>query len=332
MSGRVIVIGASFNGIAALCELAKALPVDLPAPVLVVQHTAPTSPGFLPSLLSRAGPLPARHPRDGEAPEPGRIYVAPPDRHLVLDAAGRIHLSHGPRENHTRPAVDPTFRSAALAFGPAVVGVVLTGYLDDGTAGLLAIKDRGGVAIAQEPAEALAPSMPTSALRHVAVDHRAPLAEIARLIVELAKDAPGVAVASTDLMETECRIAEGVAGFADWQAIERASHPSGLSCPDCGSVLQEMADRRMLRFRCRAGHAFSGLSLLDAQAEARDDRLSALFGALVEEATLAKRLLALGEETSTSPAHLHERAEWLEGHAARVSEWLAHPPFGGSPS
>src|SRR5512138_2307666 len=183
MKGRVFVIGASVNGIAALSELVKALPLELPAPVLVVQHTAPTSRGFLPEILSRAGPMPAALARDREILEPGRIYVAPPDRHLIVRPGGYLHLSHGPKENRSRPAIDATFRSAALVFGAATVGVVLTGQLDDGTAGLMAVKDRGGIAIVQDPAEATAPSMPLSALRHVAIDHRLSVGEIARLFV-----------------------------------------------------------------------------------------------------------------------------------------------------
>jgi two-component system chemotaxis response regulator CheB len=327
MKERIIVIGASFNGIAALSELMKALPSDLPAAILVVQHIAPSSLGFLPGILSRAGKLPAVHARDQQVIEAGVIYVAPPDRHMVVRLGGTIGLSHGPKENRFRPAVDVTFRSAALVFGAAVVGVVLTGYLDDGTAGLLAIKDRGGIAIVQEPREAAAPSMPASALHHVDVDHRASIGEIARLIVQFANDPPGAPAAVPQLLEIEGHIAEGTLRLAEWQSLERLARPSGLNCPDCRSALYEIDDGRLLRFRCRAGHAFSSLSLLDGQVEAREELRSFLFGALMEEATFARRLLEMGEDPVLLH-HLRERASCLEGHAANLCDWLGTPSLG----
>lgn len=327
MKGRVIVIGASFNGITALSDLMKALPADLPAAVLVVQHTSPNSRGFLPEVLARAGRLPVVYPREGQLVEPGLVFVAPPDRHMVVRPDGHIHLSHGPKENRTRPAVDVTFRSAALAFGAKVVGVVLTGYLDDGTAGLVAIKDRGGIAIVQDPAEATAPSMPSSALRHVAVDHRGTMADIARLLVGYALDAPGTDRTSPGLLEIEERISGGALALDDWKALERQGRSAALNCPDCRSALIELGDDRLIRFRCRSGHAFSALSLLDGQADARDGLQSALFAALLEEASLARRLLQAGEDPALLK-HLRERADWLELHAASLSDWLDNPPPG----
>lgn len=179
MKGRIVVVAASLHGIDALRQLVGALPADFPAPVFIVQHLGKDSLGFLPGILGRAGPLPADHPAAREKIVPGRIYVAPPDRHMLLEE-GYVLLSQGPRENWVRPAADPLFRSAALAYGAAAIGVVLTGSLDDGTAGLLAIKDAGGTALVQDPQEALAPSMPRSALRHVAVDQCLPIAGLAR--------------------------------------------------------------------------------------------------------------------------------------------------------
>jgi two-component system chemotaxis response regulator CheB len=225
-----------------------------------------------------------------------------------------------------RPAVDPLFRSAALAYGPAVVGVVLTGQLDDGTAGLMAIKDRGGVAIVQEPAEATAQSMPRSALRHVKVDYQCRLSEMADLLTALARDAPGEPP-TTDaeaLLETEDRIARGDFSVEDWWRIERMSEPSGLNCPTCRSALYEVADKRLLRFRCRSGHGFSALSLLSGQADARENLLSSVFGALIEEATLAKRLLGMPEYAAEPhiAGGLAGRVSELETESGRVCEWL----------
>jgi two-component system chemotaxis response regulator CheB len=180
----IIVIGASAGGIKALKELAAALPEDLPAAVFVVLHLAPTKPSILPQILSRAGPLPALHPSNDQPVETGYIYVAPPDHHLLL-RDGRIRVFRGPKENAHRPAVDPLFRSAAAAYGPRVIGVVLTGALEDGTAGLSAVKSGGGVAVVQDPFDALQPSMPQSALRSVRVDYCVGLAEIGPLLIRL---------------------------------------------------------------------------------------------------------------------------------------------------
>lgn len=183
----VIVVGTSAGGVEALRELAAALPPDLPASVLIVLHLSPGGPGLLPAILNRAGPLPAAHATDGEELRRGRIYVAPPDFHMLV-ADGRLRLARGPRENLHRPAIDALFRSAAAAWGPRVIGVVLTGALDDGTAGLGAIKRTGGVAVVQDPEEAAYPSMPRSALRNVRVDHCVPLAEIPPLLDQLSRE------------------------------------------------------------------------------------------------------------------------------------------------
>jgi two-component system, chemotaxis family, protein-glutamate methylesterase/glutaminase len=185
LSNNIIVIGASAGGVEALSTLVRALPAGLPAAVFVVLHIPAQSPSLLPSILSRAGQLPAIQPTDGMAISPGCIYVAPPDHHMLLER-GYIRIVRGPRENRHRPAIDPLFRSAARSYGARVTGVILTGTLDDGTAGLLAVKQRGGIAIVQDPKEALYTSMPRSALDHVAVDYCASLGEIATRLVELA--------------------------------------------------------------------------------------------------------------------------------------------------
>ncbi len=322
MKDRVIVIGASLSGIDTLVHLVSLLPKDLPAPVLITQHVASHSPGLLPHILSDAGPLPAVHPRSPELLECGKIYVAPPDRHMMVQDH-YVRLSHGPHENLARPAIDPLFRSAAIAYGPAAVGVVLTGQLDDGTAGLLAIKDRGGTTIVQEPSEATAASMPLSALAHVPVDFKCKIAEMAPLLVRLAKDDPS-AEAPPDLdrlMGIENRIADGVFNVDDWWVLEQMSEPSGLNCPNCRSGLYELNDKRVLRFRCRSGHAFSALSLLSGQADEREAQMSSLFGSLIEEATLSKRLAAAAAAPALAKS-LSARTMFLEREAAQVCDWL----------
>jgi two-component system, chemotaxis family, protein-glutamate methylesterase/glutaminase len=181
----IVVVGASAGGVETLIKLVEKLPADLPASVFVVLHIPAQNPSLMPEILSRSGQLKAVHPMDDEAIQQRCIYVAPPDLHLLVER-GRVHLLRGPKENRHRPAIDPLFRSAAAAYGPRVVGVVLTGSLDDGTAGLLAIKRLGGVAIVQDPVDALYPSMPLHALEHVDVDYKLPVSEIGPLITRLA--------------------------------------------------------------------------------------------------------------------------------------------------
>jgi two-component system chemotaxis response regulator CheB len=198
--------------------------------------------------------------------------------------------------------------------------------LDDGTAGLLAIKDRGGVTIVQDPSEATAPSMPLSAIRHVKIDYLCNLAEMASLLVVLAHDdAPSEAEHDIwKLMEIENRIAEGIFSVEDWWGLEQMSTPSGFNCPDCRSALYELNDKRILRFRCRSGHGFSAQSLLSAQADAREMHFSSIFGALIEEATLAKRLRSdqrYGEDSNIADG-LSSRVDVLEREATQVCEWL----------
>ena len=181
---RLVVVGASAGGIEAITRLAATMPSDFPAAVCVVLHSGSQSPGVLHGILDRAGPLTAHAVHGGERPQPGHIYVAPPDHHLVVEP-NRLRLTKGPRENRFRPAIDPLFRSAAQVYGPAAIGVVLTGNLDDGTAGLWAIKQLGGVAIVQDPADAAFPAMPASAIQHVNVDHVVPVAAMAPLLARV---------------------------------------------------------------------------------------------------------------------------------------------------
>jgi two-component system chemotaxis response regulator CheB len=186
---HLVVIGTSAGGIDALRHLASRMPADFPAAIAVVVHTAPQSPGILHDILSRSGPLPATSPTGPERLQPGRIVVAPPDFHLLIEP-GRVRITKGPRENRFRPAIDPLFRSAVQIYGPNTIGVILTGNLDDGAAGLWAIKQLGGTAIVQDPDDALFPSMPESAIDRVNIDYVVPLAEIPALLVRLTADAP----------------------------------------------------------------------------------------------------------------------------------------------
>ncbi len=313
MQGRdIIVVGTSSGGIEALRVLAAGLPRDLKASVFVTLHVAPYSIGILPEILERHGPLPAANAEDWEPIVPGRIYVAPPDRHLLVEASGYVRVTRGPRENRFRPAVDPMLRSAAHAFGPRVVGVILTGWLDDGTAGLWAVKERGGVAVVQNPEEAYAPAMPLNAVRHVEVDHIVALKEVAPLLVRLTETAAGEegVRAVSEEMETEVKIAREDNALES--GIMKWGEPSVYACPECHGVLLQLKEGGNLRFRCHTGHAYSVDSLLAEFSEKTEESLWSAIRA-VEEGVLLMRHLAEhfsgGDQDRTARAFLRKAQE-----------------------
>jgi two-component system chemotaxis response regulator CheB len=298
----IIAIGASAGGIEPLAEIVRALPAELPASVFVVVHTPPDNPSALPEILQRASALRVAHARDGEPIEPGRVYVARPDHHLLV-RPGCVRVMMGPRENGFRPSVDPLFRSAAVAYGPRVVGVVLSGSLDDGTAGLAVIAQAEGITIAQDPAEALYPGMPVSAIERVGVDHVVRAAELPALLSRLAREPvrdEGVQV--SDENRTEADIAE-----MDQRAIEalqRPGTPAGFGCPECGGALYALPDGEVVHYRCRVGHAWSPDSLLAQQGAQLETALWTALRALEESAALrlqlARRLRRRGSESSAA--------------------------------
>ncbi|HTM07884.1 MAG TPA: chemotaxis protein CheB [Verrucomicrobiae bacterium] len=289
----IIVIGASSGGIEALVEVVSRLPEDIPAAMFIVVHVTPRSVSVLPDILNRAGPLTAAHAKNNETIKAGRIYVAPPDFHMLIDD-GTIRLVRGPKENNTRPAIDPTFRTAARAYGPRVVGVVLSGALDDGTAGLHAVKKRRGVAIVQDPAEALFPDMPQNAIAGVAVDHVLPKAEIAPLLARLAREpASPNGGRAPETMEKEIEIEAMNMKIPD---DDKPGEPSVYGCPECGGVLWELQEDELLRFRCRVGHGYSAEGLIVEQSEALDTALWSAYRALQENASLARRLAERAKE------------------------------------
>jgi two-component system chemotaxis response regulator CheB len=258
----IVVIGASAGGVDAITTLVSALPADLPAALFVVCHVLPDSGNHLVDALNTSGALPAKHARDGEDIRRGIVYVASPDRHLLVKR-DCVRVTRGPRENRWRPAVDPLFRSAAVAYGARVIGVVLSGMLDDGTAGLLAIKRCGGIALVQEPEEAAFPEMPQTALANVPVDHRLTLRELASEITRLVAEEPGESVQPPHDIVVEARIAE--TGYSDEALTDELGTLSIITCPECGGPLWERTAGNMTRFRCRVGHAYGAASLLSAQ-------------------------------------------------------------------
>lgn len=287
----IIVIGASAGGVEALSQVVAGLPKDLPAAVFVVIHISAQSKSVLPHILSRRGQLLATHPTDGEAIAPGRIYIAPPDYHLLVKR-GYIRLVQGPKENSCRPAVDPLFRTAAKAYGRRVVGVILSGTLDDGTAGLIDVKRWGGVAVVQNPDEAAFRGMPSSAIENVEVDHILPLSSIAPLLVRLAHE-PVVEEGATTMPSDSEMEMEPDAVELDGAALRshgKPGPPSHFTCPDCGGTLFELNERNLLQFRCRTGHAFSTATLMAQQSEVQEEALWAAMRSLEERGELMHQM------------------------------------------
>jgi two-component system, chemotaxis family, protein-glutamate methylesterase/glutaminase len=319
----VVAIGTSAGGIEALRQIAKGLPADLPASVLVVIHLPPRSPGLLPQILSRSGPLPAAHAEDGEPLRHGRIYVARAGLHMLLED-GAIRLVAGARENLYRPAIDPLFRSAALAGGRRVIGVVLTGALDDGTAGLRSIKRCGGLAVVQDPADATYPSMPLSAMRNVRVDHCVPLAEIPALLDRLTRepvpDGPHAAV------PPDMKLEVGMAAMdSNEDKLDRIGKRSTFTCPECHGTLWEMGEEGVLRFRCHVGHAYTAETLVAEQSGGLEDALWAAVRAFEENSKLAARMAerARGLDDAEVERKFAQRAETARQHADEVRALLA---------
>jgi two-component system chemotaxis response regulator CheB len=315
----LVVIGASAGGVLALCRLASALPARLAAPVCVVLHVGANA-SSLPSLLTAAGPLPAAHATSGQLLEPGRIYVAPPDHHLLVQD-GWLRLTRGPKEHFTRPAIDPLFRSAALSAGPRVIGVLLTGTLGDGTAGLQAVKECGGITVVQDPADAEEPAMPGAALRAVQVDHCEPLARIGPLLQRLVGEEVPPAQAPPQRLVREHRASGGENAMDDLNSI---GHTTGLTCPECGGMLWEIGGSRPPRFRCHTGHGFSADSLRDMQARAAEDALWAGVRALQEKEALLRKIAELdrsaGDDTHAGQAETE--ADRTRGQADQLRRLL----------
>lgn len=282
----LIAIGGSAGSGAALQKIVADLPPDLPASVFVATHIPSESAGYLAGVLARSSNLPIAEAVDGQPIEHGRIYVAVPNCHLlVID--GTVRLGNGPRENLTRPAIDPLFRSAALSYGSRAIGVVLSGMLNDGAAGLWAIKACGGTAVVQHPLDAQADQMPLAALETVAVDEVAPAADLAGVLARLAASEAGESHRPPDNIELEVQIAGG--GRLGSDVLREIADPSALSCPECDGVLSEVRNGEPLRYRCQIGHAYSA-DVLEARTREVEEAVRVALRIMEERVTLVTRM------------------------------------------
>jgi two-component system chemotaxis response regulator CheB len=270
----IVVIGASAGGISALLELVRGLPHDLAASIFIVQHIPAHSPSMLPEILNKSGPLRAVHPKDGEQVELSRIYVAEPDHHMLLEG-GRVIVKRGPKENRFRPSIDALFRSAAYVYGPRVIGVVLSGVLDDGTSGLWTIKRMNGLAIVQEPTDAVFPQMPSNVMKYVKVDHTIPATEMAALLVGLTgKSAPAKRkLSAKELKRLQVEILIATHDNAFEMGIIEMGTLTAFTCPECNGALSRLKEGSIARFRCHTGHAFTISALLSEVSETVEGQL-----------------------------------------------------------
>jgi len=318
----LIVIGTSAGGLEALDQLIAQLPTDLPASIVIVQHMDLGNSGE--PLLRRLGRHRAFHPklaRDGERLKPRQIFIAPPDNHLLIKK-GKMLVTKGAAENRYRPGIDPLFRSAAVSHGSRVIGVVLTGMMDDGTAGLIAIKRCGGVTVVQDPRDAAYSGMPLSALDNVNVDFCVSIAEMGPLLTTLVCKPHGKSKAVPDDVRTEAVIAERV--LSDISQVNGLGEQVPYNCPGCGGVLWKIDVAGEKRYRCHTGHSYSSLSLLASQSEKIEEMLWISLRMFEERKNL---LTSMVEDSATAALKSKNRrqAKETQGYIDRIRAMLLDP-------
>ena len=326
----IVAIGGSAGGIEAARALFTALPADLPAAFLVVIHIPPHSPSQLDKVLASCTSMPVAAAEDGERIRAGRVYVACADRHLMVDA-GHLRLTRGPKECRARPSIDVLMRSAAIAYGPRLTGVVLSGLLDDGTAGLWAVKDRQGIALVQDPAEAQYSSMPESAQLHVAVDFTGTAVALAGEITRRVGHETGskTAPSAADRQELEALIANQ--GNALRSGVMKLGKVSQYTCPDCHGVLVQIEEGSIVRFRCHTGHAFSIKTLLAEVNDSIDKGLWDTIRAVEERILLLKQMaeLAKHHQSLAEAATCERQAADAEHEIKKLRDLVLDPRFFG---
>ena len=312
MNHHVITIGTSAGGVKALKTILQSLPEDFPASIHIVQHISGETSSKLPLVLNKVSKLKAAFAQDGELILPHRVYIAPPDYHLLLQG-NRHRVVRGPRENRMRPAVDPLFRSAAVTYRSYATGIILTGMLDDGTAGLGAIKACGGMAIVQDPKEAIYPSMPESAIANVAVDRIVTLKEIPAILCQRIREKPVVVTEIPEDLLLEVAIPQDAITAPETMA--KIGTPVTHSCPSCGGPLWQIGDRQNLRYRCHVGHAYTVRTLVEKQSEATEEALWVALRTLEERSRMLKNMSDRYAENGSSvlaESHLERSQEAFE--------------------
>ncbi len=324
MAGHdIIVVGGSAGSVEALRELMRGLTALLTASLFVVIHMPEGHPSVLARVLQRARTLPVSDAEDGAPIQPGHVYIACPGRHLVLEA-GQMRVVYGPRENNVRPAIDPLFRSAARTYGPRVVGVILSGTLDDGSAGLIAIKQRGGIAIVQDPKEATYSGMPANALKYLQPDYVAPVSQIPPLLAKLAAMPAFPETQYPVPLQLKIESEIPIQGEGTMEQMEQIAKLSVFTCPECHGTLYELHDGDLVRFRCQTGHAYSLDTLEDQQSQQVEAALWAALRALEEKAELFHRIAQRGElnRRETMAGKYEERALIAERQAETLHKLL----------
>ncbi|MBZ9857351.1 chemotaxis protein CheB [Mesorhizobium sp. CA13] len=315
----IVVIGASAGGVEALKQVVSDFPAELRAAVFVVLHVGPAS--YLPEILDRIGPLPTYKAMNGATFTVGNIYVAPPGFHLLLHD-NHMMLRRGPRENLARPAIDPLFRSAALSYGAQVIGVLLSGALSDGTAGLRAVRAVGGITVLQHPNDALVPDMVQNALRYVEIDHCAPAAELGSLLATLVAEPAGETFPAPAAMRLEAAIA--TQEHSTMKEEDRLGELSVFTCPECHGPLWEIEDGDMIRYRCHTGHAFTSDAIMEAQSAEADEILWSLLRAHQQRAEFTRRMAdrEKAKDRSEIATQLRDRAKEYQADAEVIERIL----------
>lgn len=326
-TSQIIVIGTSAGGLQAIKKLISQLQEDFPAPILVVQHISPDASGNVQlNALNSAGKLKCKHAINGETIKPGHLYLAPSDHHLMIDEDQTMRVTKGAAENRSRPGIDPLFRSAAVAFRNKVIGILLTGYLDDGVAGLEVIKRCGGICIVQDPEDAEYPDMPKNALNHVKVDHCLPISEMGGLLYQLMSRKLGTLKPIPKNIQIEAKIAQRV--LSDLPSVNALGDQVPFNCPGCGGVLWKVNDSWPIRFRCHTGHAYTESSLLAEQTMKIEETM-----------WIALRMFEERKNLLTTMARSHggaiaksalERAEFSQVHIDRIKAILKSGDKGAS--
>lgn len=317
-NSRLIVIGSSAGGMEALTKLVSQFPKDVPAPIFIVNHmSADTTGESLVKSLNSSGAILCHHAHDGQVFKNSTLYLAPSDQHMLI-VKGKILVTKGARENRARPAIDPLFRSAAVAYGNRVIGVILTGYLDDGTSGMMAIKRCGGVCIAQDPRDASYPDMPQSVISNVGVDHCVPIAEMGELLSNILRSKLPKSRKVPKDIAIEAKIARRV--LSDLPSVNALGDHVPFNCPECGGVLWQIAKGDLLRYRCHTGHAFTSDVLLAEQTAKIEETLWVALRMFEERQNL---LVTMDKsQGGKAPTSLSQRAKDSQVHIDRIRAML----------